>query len=65
MIQSASLTSCMALQGYGDDLAGRMNELNLVDLFLHTVPQETPPTITPSQEHLLSPFTDVRICLII
>lgn len=55
----------MALQGYGDDLAGRMNELNLVDLFLHTVPQETPPTITPSQEHLLSPFTDVRICLII
>ncbi len=31
----------MALQGYGDDLAGRMNEVNLVDLFLHTVPQET------------------------
>lgn len=33
VIQSASLTSCMALQGYGDDLAGRMNEVNLVDLF--------------------------------
>lgn len=41
-IQSASLTSCMALQGYGDDLAGRMYEVNLVDLFLRTVPQETP-----------------------
>ncbi len=49
VIESASLTSCMALQGYGDDLAGRMYEVNLVDLFLHTDPQETPPTITSSR----------------
>lgn len=52
VIQSASLTSCMALQGYGDDLAGQMNEVNLADLFLHT------PQLPHLQEHLLSLFTD-------
>lgn len=46
VIRSTSLTSCMALQGYGDDLSGQVNEVNLVDLFLHTVAQETPLTIT-------------------
>lgn len=48
----------MALQGYGDDLAGQMNEVNLVDLFLCTLPPETPPLLARLQEHLLSLFTE-------
>lgn len=49
----------MALQGYGDNLAGRMNEVNLVDLFAHAAPQETPPTITQStRQFIISIFTE-------
>lgn len=36
----------MALQGYGDDLEGRTNEVNLDDVFLYTLSQETPPLLT-------------------
>lgn len=42
-ILSALLTSCMALQGYGDGLPSHINEVSLVDLFLHTAsPQNYP-----------------------
>lgn len=39
----------------------KVNEVNLVDLFLHTPPQETLPLLAHLQEHLLglSVFTDM------
>lgn len=46
VIPSTSLTSCMALQGYGDDLEGRTNEVSLDDVFLYTLSQETPQLLT-------------------
>lgn len=36
----------MALQGYGDDLEGRTNEVSLDDVFLYTLSQETPQLLT-------------------
>ena len=49
----------MALQGYRDDLADQVNEVNLVDLFLHTLPQETPPILAHLLQRLLPLFTDM------
>lgn len=46
MILSTSLTSCTALQGYGDDLEGRTNEVSLDDVFLYTRSPETPQLLT-------------------
>lgn len=49
VIPSASLTSCMALQGYGDDLAGP-NEWSQFGWFV-----PSPPPSGHLQEHLLGP----------